>query len=236
LTDIFHEVEEEVRRERLEQIWKQHGDYIIGGVSLVVIGIAAFLLWQRYELGQQQKASIEYDQAVQLAASDPASAISKLEELSKTAPSGYALLARFAEADALLANGERDKALDIYKAISTDNNPIIGNAARLRSAWAIVDTAPRDTVAGLVQPLDTPDSAWRFLARELIAYADYRSRDLTSAGKEYQSLADDSAAPATVRARAKAMASLIKAGGISEYGTVPPLKTTTPAPDAAPSP
>jgi hypothetical protein len=233
LSDIFQEVEEEVRRERLEKIWKEYGDYIVAGVALIVIAIAGFELWQRYELNQQQKASIEYDQATQLAATDPASAIPKLEELSKTAPPGYALLARFTEADALLANGERDKAIDIFKSISSDRNEIIGNAARLRAAWAIVESAPRETIAGLVQPLNDPGSAWRFMAREVLAYADYRSREFDTAGREYQALADDGKAPSTVRVRAKAMASLIKAGGISEFGTVPPVKAP---PAAEPSP
>jgi len=235
LSDIFQEVEEEVRRERLEKIWKQYGDYIVGGVALVVIAIAGYELWQRYETSQQQKASVEYDLATQLAANDPAAAIGKLDQLAKTAPSGYALLSRFAQADALLANGERDKALDIFKSIATSDDGVIGNAARLRAGWASIDSSSREQVADLVKPLDDPNSSWRFLARELLAYADYRSREFATAGKEYKALADDTQAPNPVRERAKAMASLLKSGGIGEFGTVPQVAKPT-APAATPNP
>ena len=34
MTDIFHEVEEEVRRERFEKIWKKYGDYAIAAVAV----------------------------------------------------------------------------------------------------------------------------------------------------------------------------------------------------------
>jgi hypothetical protein len=235
LSDIFQEVEEEVRRERLEKIWKEYGDYIVGGISLVVIGVVSFILWQRYELAQQQKASVEFDLAVQLAANDPASAIGKLDQLAKTAPSGYALLSKFAQADALLANGERDKAMDIFKSIAANSDDVIANAARLRAAWASVDTTSRDQVADLVKPLDDPSSDWRFLAREVLAYADYRSREYAAAGKEYEALANDTKAPNPVRERAKSMASLIKSGGLGEYGTVPPVAKPA-APAATPAP
>ena len=67
MSDIFREVEEEVRRERFEQIWKQYGDYIIAGVALIIIAIAGFELWQRYEENQKLKASETFIAAQQLA-------------------------------------------------------------------------------------------------------------------------------------------------------------------------
>ena len=57
MSDIFREVEEDVRRERFEQIWKQYGDYIIAGVAVIVIAIAGYELWQRYEETQRLKSS-----------------------------------------------------------------------------------------------------------------------------------------------------------------------------------
>ena len=36
MSDIFQEVDEEVRRERLEQLWKRYGIYIIAAVLLVL--------------------------------------------------------------------------------------------------------------------------------------------------------------------------------------------------------
>lgn len=230
MSDIFREVEEEVRRERLEKLWKQYGDYAIAGVAAIVIAVAGYQLWLRYEASRQAEASAEYDAAVQLAGTNPAEAVGKFEDLSKKAPAGYATLAKFAEADVLLVTGERDKALAIYRSLGNDGNDLISAAARLRAAWAIAAFAPRTTIENLVAPLADPGSQWRFLAKEVLAYADYRSGDTAKAEQEYRSIADAPDATATLRERAKSMAALIKSGGEKDFGSVPPLPETAGAP------
>src|SRR5262249_11803851 len=106
------------------------------------------------------------------------------------------------------------------------------NAARLRAAWAIVDTAPRKTVENLVAPLNDPASSWRFMAREVLAYADYRIGAFVPSQREYELLANDAAAPPALRARARGMAAMIKAGGEKNFGIVPPAASPGPAPSS----
>ncbi|MEI9929239.1 MAG: hypothetical protein WDM89_01380 [Rhizomicrobium sp.] len=40
MSDIFHEVEEDVRRERFEKLWKQYGDYAVAALAVVILAIA----------------------------------------------------------------------------------------------------------------------------------------------------------------------------------------------------
>jgi len=47
VTDIFHEVDEEVRREQLKKLWERFGGYIIAACVLVVI-----LAWLRVVASQ----------------------------------------------------------------------------------------------------------------------------------------------------------------------------------------
>lgn len=220
MTDIFREVEEEVRRERLERLWKEYGDYALAAGLAVVLVATGVVLWQRHEESRRERASAEFDATVQLAATNPAASIEKFEDLSKDAPGGYSQLARFAEADSLLAVGQRDKALSIYQSIGARED-LIGSAARLRAAWAIADFAPHATVENLVNPLLSPASAWRFMAREVMAYTDFHSGDLPEAMRECQSIVSDPEAAATVRARARGLAELIKGGGGPDFGSVP---------------
>ncbi|HEY0281323.1 MAG TPA: hypothetical protein VGC27_01730, partial [Rhizomicrobium sp.] len=53
-----------------------------------------------------------------------------------------------------------------------------------------------------------------------------------AAQSEYDSLAADAGAPDSVRQRAVAMASLLRAGGVENYGIVPPPAIPS---DASPS-
>jgi hypothetical protein len=231
LTDIFREVEEEVRRERLEKIWKQYGDYIIAVVAVVVIAIAGFELWQRYEENRRETASAEYNAAVQLAGSSPSAAIAAFEKIASSAPSGYATLAKFAEADTLLIAGERNRAVAIYETIGNGDDHLIGNAARMRAAWSIVAFSPRSAIEKLVAPLTESNSPWRFVALEVLAYADYREGAYAKAQKEFEGLSSDPGAPRALRNRATAMANLVRSGGEGNFGYVPPAA----APSAPPT-
>lgn len=222
MTDIFREVEEDVRRERFEKLWKQYGDYAIAAAAAVVIAVAGYKLWDRYEYQQRLNASSAFDAAQQASDSGNGTAAAQaFAKLAGSAPSGYATMARLAEADALLAAGNRADAVAIYKAMAENDNSPIASAARIRAAWAIVETAPKSDVQALLAPLSDPTSSWTYMAGEILAYADYRAGALKQAQAEFESLASDKNAPHALRGRTNAMATFLKAGGDKEFGFVP---------------
>ena len=46
MSDIFREVDEEVRRERLKQLWERHSNLIVAVALLIVLGVAG---WRGYD-------------------------------------------------------------------------------------------------------------------------------------------------------------------------------------------
>jgi hypothetical protein len=233
LSDIFREVEEDVRRERLEKIWKAYGDYIVSAGVLLFAGIAAFELWQRHEADERAKASAALIAAERI--TNPTQAADTFNSLSKSSPKGYALVARLAEANAMYASGQGKNAIDLYKQIAKDDSGTIGATARLRAAWALAENASRGELAELLAPLNQPGNAWSPMAREVLAYADYRALDLKGAQLKYQLLAADLQAPDALRGRARAMAQFIANGGAADFGTVPPPATPATTPPPAPA-
>jgi hypothetical protein len=234
LSDIFREVEEDVRRERLQKIWKAYGDYIIAAAVLVFAGIAGFQLWQRHQDNERAKAANALAAAQQM--TNPVQAAEAYNNLAKNAPGGYALVARLSAANALAASGRTKDGVEIYRQIANDNSGMIGMVARLRAAWALSESGTRKELADLVAPLDQDGSAWRPLAREVLAYADYRAMDMTAAQAKYQALARDPNTPETLRRRAEAMAVYIRNGGAANYGTVPPPAPAKPPTEQATAP
>jgi hypothetical protein len=230
LSDIFREVEEDVRRERFEKIWKQYGDYIVAGVALIVIAIAGYELWQRYEENQRLKASETFIAAGQLAdAGNISQATAAFTVVAKEAPDGYAKMARLSQAAALLVSGQRGEAVMIYKSVAKDDGGLIGSVARIRAGWVLASDGPRADLDAILAPLTDPASPWRFSAREILAYADFHAGKTIRAQAEFQSLAADKAASASLRSRCSAMAKFLKNGGMANYGIVPPPAPVTPA-------
>jgi hypothetical protein len=231
VSDIFREVEEDVRRERLEKWWKANGDYVIAGVSVLIIAIAAYIFWTRYEEGQRAKAGTAFAAAQQIV--DPGRAATAFGKIAATAPSGYARLARMEQAAALSATGKHAEAIDIYKSIAASGGPI-ADAARIRAAWDMADTTPRTQLVQWLAPLTSTDTAWSQMGREVLAYVDFHTGKIADALKEYKSLSHDLQAPDGVRQRAGAMAAFLSNGAGRDFGTVPP--PTPPAASGNPAP
>ena len=108
MSDIFQEVEEDVRRERYEQLWKKYGNYMVAAAIVVVMAVGGYQLWKTYDLRQREQISDRYQAAQALAAAGNApQAETAFLELSKDRHSGYATLAKFHLAGAYLAQDRK---------------------------------------------------------------------------------------------------------------------------------
>ena len=86
MSDIFREVEEDVRRERLEKIWKAYGTYIVVAIVLLFAGIGGWQFWQRHELQEREKVSDAFIAAQRI--TNPQAAASAFSDLARGAPKG----------------------------------------------------------------------------------------------------------------------------------------------------
>lgn len=226
MSDIFREVEEDVRRERFEKLWKAYGNYAIGALVLLFVGIAGWQVWERHDAQERARVSDQFIAAQRI--TNPQTAASTFADIARTAPKGYAALARLSAAGAMMASGQQSQAIDLYKQLANSDKGPVGSVARLRAAWGMADTASRTELAELLKPLDQAGSPWRQNAQEVLAYADYRAMDKKSAQAKYAILAADPGSPDSLRRRAQAMNDFLKNGGAVSYGTVP----AAPSPEA----
>lgn len=232
MSDIFREVEEDVRKERLEKLWKAYGDYIIAVLVLAVLGVAGWQLWLRYEAAQRGKASAAFVAAQH--DTKPAEAAAAFAALVKSSPpGGYGELAKLSQADALPATGKTGDAIALYKEIAASDAGPVGATARLRAAWLEADTASRADLAALLAPINTDSSPWRQMAREVLAYSDYKAGKTMVAGAAFAALANDPDSPDALKSRARAFAAFLQNGGARDFGTVPP-PAAVPAPGTPP--
>jgi hypothetical protein len=209
---LFREVDEEVRRQKLQELWRRWGNLVVAISFAVIAVVAGYKGWQYWELKQSEQAARKYFAAVALADQGKAEeAVKQFADLATGGHRGYGLLARMSMAAQLAAAGKADEAVKIYDAISSNTavEPNLRNAARIRAALLLVDTASGEEIARRVGDLNRPDNVWRNEAREILALSAYRAKNFAEADRLLNEILADREAPPNLRQRAQVMISLL---------------------------
>ncbi|MCE7997551.1 MAG: tetratricopeptide repeat protein [Rhodobiaceae bacterium] len=211
MADIFREVEEDIRRDRLQHLWDKYGIYLIGFV-VGIIGLTALIVgWRAYTQSQAEDASKAFATAVAEAAQEGADAPAIFGNLADQSPSGYAALARLRAAGALAEAGEIDQAIAAYDAVAADSaaDDILRDLARVKSGTLLVGRTSYDDLAIRLVPLADNSEPWRNPAREALGMAAYAEQKYAQAQSFFQSIVGDQTATPGVRDRAHVMLALI---------------------------
>lgn len=208
LTDVFREVDEEVRKEQLLKLWHRHSRHVIAA-ALVALAVAGGLFgWSQW---RERQLAARADAYVAAAALAPAEAAVAYEEMAGT--DGYGVLARLREASLLAELGRRAEALAAFERISTDSgvpDPYRDLAVILHAQHALGQAEGGDLI-GRLEPLTAAEGPWRFPAMELTALAELQAGNTARARTLFLALADDPAAPAGLRGRAAEIAATLPA-------------------------
>ena len=217
MSDIFREVDEEVRRERLQQLWERHSGLIIAIAVLIVIAVGG---WRGYDWWETKKAAesgTAFEAAVSLADQGKhAEAQAAFAKLAAEGSSGYRMLARFREA-AEAGRTDQAAAVKAYDALAADSGlgRPLQDLAAVRAGLLLVDATPLADLNTRLEPLTTPDRAFRHTARELLALAAWRTGDTAAAKRWFDMITTDAETPAGTRARVDV---LIALAGVRDKG------------------
>ena len=164
MADIFQEVDEEVRKDRYQELWQRHGRQAIGVVVLLVALAAGWVAWDNYRLSQRMEQGGRYEAAMDLArGGDTGAAIDAFAALAPDAGAGYAALAGLRAAALLAGEGDGAGAAEIYDGIATngDLDPSLRDLATVLYALTVIDTASPTDIQARLAPLAAEGSPWR---------------------------------------------------------------------------
>ena len=212
MSDIFREIDEELRRDNLLKLWKLYGRYVIAAVVVVMLIAAGIVAWRNHQLSLRQAQSERYEAALALLRQGKDAEAAKICASVDAEGGSYAQLAAFETADLSARSGDVKGAIAAYDklAASADLDPELRNAATLLSVMnGFADSDPQKVIDRL-KPLAGGDSPWRATALDLTAAAKLKAGDQAGALDIYKQLAADLAAPEGLRNRAAEMATMLK--------------------------
>jgi len=211
MSDIFREVDEEVRRDQALEFWKKYQNLIIGAALLIVAGTAGWRVYDHFRQRAAEEAGARFEAASILARDGKASeAIAGWNAMIKDSPQGYVLLARLRAAGEV-GQGDANAGAAAFDAIANDASvaPLFRDVAKIRAAMLKVDTGAPAEVEARLKPLAEAGQPMRNLARELLGVAALKRNDMEAAARWFDMIVIDSQASADARARAEAFLGLV---------------------------
>lgn len=215
MTDIFQEVDEEVRREQLKKLWQRYGNYVVAACVLVVAAVGA---WRGYDWWQTKKAGetgAAFENAVMLAESGKhQEADAAFAKIASDGTASYRVLARLRQA-AELAQTDKKAAVGAYDEVAADKSvgQVIQDLAAVRAGLLLVDSTPYPEMRTRLEPLTAADRTFRYTARELLALSAWKSGDMAAARQWADMIVTDPQSPPSSRSRAEVLTELISASG-----------------------
>ena len=237
---LIREVNEELRRDQLKQIWDEYGTYILMGAAAIVFGVGGYKWWEGRKIAAAEAQGARFEEAMSLLdTGKPEDAQKLFQAIAGERAVGYATVAQLALAGNAVKAGKADEAIAAYETIAkTSSDALVKDFARLQIAALKVDTADFTEVQNRLNDLIGDKNPWRYTARELLGLAAIKAGKLEEARQTLAPLSSDFRAPAAIRERSGAMMNLVVAAELekSAPATVEIEKTDDPSAKAAEPP
>ncbi|CAN5140236.1 tetratricopeptide repeat protein [soil metagenome] len=211
MSEIFNEIDEDLRREKLKKLWERYSILIVGAAILVVAAVGGWRGYMYLEAKKAAEAGSAFEAAVALVEQGKsAEAEAAFNKIAADGSKGYRGLAR-RRAAAEAATRDPQAGGKLYDAIAADST-VSGSEqdlARIRAGGLLMETDPYAAMRQRLEPATSEDRTYRHTARELLALSAWRANDVTAARQWLDMIGNDARTPASMRSRAEAMQALL---------------------------
>ena len=177
MSDVFQEVDEDIRQERYKIIWKRYRYYFISIIMVLIIAVAtnAFLRHQNFKKVNER--SEKFFNAISISNSNSDEALKLLNEFSKTElkSSEYnVILSLFIEAAINREKKDFSAALNVYSQIAKMENIDIFyiDYANLSAAETLISSGDIEAAIVMLEMLIKDNSALLLIAKEYLGYVE----------------------------------------------------------------
>ena len=208
-TEVFREVDEDYRRDRMIAFWRRHGWLVMVFVGLSLAAAAGLQYLHQRNQAEQAAQTTTLDQLINLATpGNELRAADALAAFAAKADKGHAILARLTEASLRQRMGNLGGASALYHAIADDGSveQNMRDLAIVRLGYIAVDQPNPEPLIPRLAPIASKDSPWRYSAKEAMALLTARAGQKASAATQFSEIAQDPGAPPDLAQRARDLA------------------------------
>lgn len=255
MVDFFNEVDEDLRGQQTRDLLRKWLPWAIGGVVAILVVVGGWFGWQSWQTNEAHQASAAYDRGLKaLSAENAAGADAAFAEAAGKSTTAYKALALMQRGGLAIRDNKPEAAIKFFDEAAkvARSEPIIADAAALKAAYVLMDTASFADIEKRLKPLAEDGRPYRPLAMEALAMAKLNAGKIAEARTDLVALSLILDAPDGLRQRSQATIQEIDAGVAPKLPAiaraamnVPPASATAnpfappagaPAPQAPPAP
>jgi len=215
--NIFREIDEELRSDRMRSLWRRFGPYVIGAAVGVVLIVAFNEGWSWYHANNAAQSSDELYKAFDLAdGGDLAGAQAQLDTLIANGSGSYPALAEFRKAGLLAKEDKTAEAVAAYDALAnTQSNQHLRELALVLAGTLLVDTGTLADVSSRVESVTVEGNPLRNAAREAMGLAQFKAGDYAAAQASFEAVLNDPMTQNATRTRMGYYLAQLQAEGLT---------------------
>ncbi|KZL12477.1 hypothetical protein PsAD2_03782 [Pseudovibrio axinellae] len=211
MSDIFREVDEEVRSDQYSKLWKRFAPLVYLTAGLIVVGTAGYRGYEYWQNTESQAAGAEFLEAIKLSDSGNYTEAQAAFASMENSIGGYPMMAQIRVGTELALEGKSSEAIKAFEAVAADSATpqLYKGLANIRAAYLLLDNGDLAAVKEHTQALIVPGNTWRFSALEVLGAAEYKAGNLEASRARFSEITSDAAAPADISGRAQIYLELI---------------------------
>ena len=204
--EFIREVDEDLKQEKNEQLWKKLLPYIISITVGIIIFTSGYVFWDNYSNNVKQQLGDDFTAAVDLAnEEDVDAALLALDRIVDKGSDGYVTLSKMKKASLLIESGNLEDGLDIY--LDLEQNAVDQSFRDISTILFVlnsIDTKNSDLLLQKLIPLEK-SKIWKSSALELMAFIYLKKSDNVKAIEIFRTLSQLQDTPSSLANRSQNM-------------------------------
>lgn len=219
---LLQEVDEAVRKDRLDTIMQRYGRWIIGGVLAVLLAFGGYLYWNhRQDVARGEQAEQLIAAFEKLGSNQPRAATTELTKIVAEGTPAYRAAAQMQEANIKAEAGDLKAAAALMAKVAADPqiDQSLRDLALIRQTAFEFDTLKPEAVIARMKPIvdaKDPASSWFASAAELSATAHYQLGQFDQAGALYGRIAKWPDITKSLQSRSVQMAGMLGVDAVAD--------------------
>lgn len=221
---FFQEVEENLRRDRMTEFFKNYGKWVAVAVVLCLAAIGGWIYWEE----QKKRTSSDQSEKLHALLTDISTGKTqtvpqRVAELEKSHSDVVRASANLTDAAVALEKNNRSAAIAKYRELANDEGLAqpFRDVATVRLTALEFDTIKPEEVIARLQPLAKAGNPWFGSAGEMTALALMKQNKNAEAGRLFAAIAADQQVPRSIRSRAVQVAGTL---GVDASASLPGLQ------------